>query len=60
MKCNINLWKLAHKSHIVETSLLTGAIPNQVRNSQTSRFILVPGQNPVQDFDLAQKNVGQM
>ena len=26
--------------------LFTGAIPNQVRNSQTSRFVSVPGQNP--------------
>ena len=38
--CNVNLRKLinAHKSHVRETSLLTGAIPNQVRNSQTFRL----------------------
>jgi len=30
----------------METSLFTGAIRNQVRNSQTSRFVSVPGQNP--------------
>src|SRR6218665_1015412 len=48
MYCNVNLRKLlsAHKSHVRETSLFTGAIPNQVRNNQTSRFISLPGQNP--------------
>ena len=30
----------------METSLFTGAIPNPVHNSQTSRFVSVPGQNP--------------
>src|SRR6218665_320304 len=47
-KCNVNLRKLLsdHKSHVRETNLFTGAIPNQVRNSQTSRFVAVPGQNP--------------
>src|SRR6218665_3963198 len=29
----------AHKSHVRETSLFTGAIPNPVHNSQTSRFV---------------------
>ena len=29
-----------------QTSLFIGAIPNQVGNSQTSRFVSVPGQNP--------------
>jgi len=45
---NVNLRKLltAHKSHFRETSLFTGMIPNQVRNSQISRFVSVPGQNP--------------
>ena len=40
-KCNVKLRKLlsAHKSHVRETSLFTGAIPNPVRNSQTSRFV---------------------
>jgi len=40
MQCNVNFRKLlsAHKSHVRETSLFTGAILNQVRNSQTSRF----------------------
>src|SRR6218665_3332542 len=48
MYCNVKLRKLlsAHKSHVTETSLFTGAIPNPVRNSQTSRFVSVPGQNP--------------
>src|SRR6218665_133633 len=48
MYCNVNLRKLlsAHKSHVRETSLFTGAIPKSVRNSQTSRFVSVPGQNP--------------
>src|SRR6218665_3016774 len=48
VKCNVKLRKLlsAHKSHIRETSLFTGAIPNPVRNSQTSHFFSVPGQNP--------------
>src|SRR6218665_714616 len=32
--------------HVRETSLFTGAIPNQVRNSQTYRFVSVPGKNP--------------
>src|SRR6218665_808763 len=34
------------KNNVRETSLFTGAIPSQVRNSQTSRFVSVPGQNP--------------
>jgi len=40
MQCNVNLRKLlsAHKSHVKDTSLFTGAIPNQVRHSQISRF----------------------
>src|SRR6218665_1808261 len=44
---NVSLRKLlsARKSHVRDTNLFTGAIPNQVRNSQTSRFISVPGQN---------------
>src|SRR6218665_4101780 len=48
MYCNVKLRKLlsAHKSHVTETSLFTGAIPNPVHNSQTSRFVSVPGQNP--------------
>src|SRR6218665_2382896 len=48
MYINVNLRKLlrVHKSHARKTSLFTGAIPNQVRNSQTSRFVSVPGQNP--------------
>ena len=48
LECNVKLRKLlsAHKSHVREISLFTGAIPNPVRNSQTSRFVLVPGQNP--------------
>src|SRR6218665_2535946 len=48
MLCNVKLRKLlsAHKSHVRETSLFTGAILNPVRNSQTSRFVSVPGQNP--------------
>src|SRR6218665_1621045 len=46
-KCNVNLRKLlsAHTSHIRETSLFTGAISNPFHNSQTSRFVSVPGQN---------------
>src|SRR6218665_3558495 len=46
--CNVTLRKFlsAHKSHVRETSLFTGAIPNPVHNSQTSRFVSVPGQNP--------------
>src|SRR6218665_1737571 len=46
-QCNVILRKLlsAHKSHVRETSLFTGAIPNSVRNSQTFRFASVPGQN---------------
>jgi len=28
------------------TSLFTGAIANQLRNSQTSRLVSVPSQNP--------------
>ena len=36
----------AHKSHVRETSLFTGAIPNPVRNSFSFRFVSVPGQNP--------------
>src|SRR6218665_448230 len=48
MQCNVSLLKLlsAHKSHVRETILFTGAIPNTVRNSQISRFVSVPGQNP--------------
>src|SRR6218665_321552 len=48
MQCNVKLRKLlsAHKSHVRETSLFTGPIPNPVRNSQTSSFVSVPGQNP--------------
>src|SRR6218665_2884178 len=40
MQCNVKLRKLlsAHKSHVRETSLFTGAVPNPVRNSQTFRF----------------------
>jgi len=40
--CNVNLLKLlsANKSHVRETSLFTGAIPNQVPNSQTSHFVV--------------------
>jgi len=47
MLYNVNLRKLfnAHKNHVRETSLFTGAIPNQVRNSQTSRFFSVPCQS---------------
>jgi len=38
MQCNVNIRKLlsTHKSHVGETSLFIGAMPNQVRNSQTS------------------------
>src|SRR6218665_1685823 len=45
---SVKLRKLlsVHKSHVREISLSTGAIPNLVRNSQTSRFVSVPGQNP--------------
>src|SRR6218665_1392307 len=49
MYCNVvKLRKLlsAHKSYVRETSLFTGAILNPIRNSQTSRFVSVPGQNP--------------
>ena len=49
MSYNVNLQKLiiTHKSHVKETTnLLTGALPNQVRNRQTSRFVWVPCQNP--------------
>src|SRR6218665_1112957 len=48
VKCNVKLRKLlsVHKSHVRETSLFTGAIPNPVRNSQTSRFVSVPDQYP--------------
>src|SRR6218665_2207941 len=48
MQCNVNLRKLlsAHKSHVRETNFFTAAIPNQVRNSQTSSFVSVPGQTP--------------
>src|SRR6218665_958631 len=40
--CNVNLRKLlsANKSHVREISLFIGAILNQVRNSQTSRFVV--------------------
>src|SRR6218665_3011525 len=40
--CNVNLRKLlsANKSHVREISLFISAIPNQVRNSQTSRFVV--------------------
>jgi len=34
------------KSHVRETSLFAGAKPNQVLNSQTSRFVSMPGQKP--------------
>jgi len=30
----------------METSLFSGAIPNPVCNSQISRFVSMPGQNP--------------
>src|SRR6218665_4179236 len=48
MQCNVNIRKLlsAHKSYVRETSLFTGAIPNPIRNSQTSLFVSVPGQYP--------------
>src|SRR6218665_2361301 len=48
MYCNVKLRKLlsANKSHVKETSLFIGAMLNQVRNCQTSRFVSVPGQNP--------------
>ena len=38
---NVNLRKLlsAPKSHVRVTSLFTSAIPNQIRNRQTSRFV---------------------
>src|SRR6218665_932340 len=44
----VNLRKLlsAHKSHVRKTTLFTGAIRNPICTSQTSRFVLVPGQNP--------------
>jgi len=47
-ECNIHLRKLisAQKSHIRETILFAGSILNQICNSQTSRFVSVPGQNP--------------
>src|SRR6218665_1032313 len=40
--CNVNIRKLlsANKSHVREISLFIGTIPNQVRNSQTSRFVV--------------------
>ena len=43
-KCNVNLRKLisAHKSQVTETSLFTDAMPNQIRNSQTSYFVTKP------------------
>ena len=43
-KCTVNPRQLlsAHKNHIRKTSLFTSAIPNQVRNSQTSRFVSFP------------------
>ena len=43
--CNVNLQKLlsAQKSQVMETSLFTGAISNQVYNSQA--FVSVPGHN---------------
>src|SRR6218665_3797608 len=39
-ECNVNLLKLlsTRKSHVRETRLFIGTIPNQVRNSQTFRF----------------------
>ena len=45
--CNVNPRKLlsAHKSLVRKTSLSTGAIQNEIRNSQTSRFVSVPGQS---------------
>ena len=50
MQCNVKLRKLlgAHKSHVRETSLFTGAIPNPVRNSQTPRFVSVPGKTRIE------------
>src|SRR6218665_2837935 len=46
-KCTVNPRQLlsAHKNHVRETSLFTSDIPNQVRNSQTSRFVSLPSQN---------------
>src|SRR6218665_614784 len=44
MNCNVkvNFRELsAHKTHLRKTSLSTGAIPNQIRNSQTSRSMHV-------------------
>jgi len=38
MQCKSSITSQRPKSHIRETSLFTGAIPNQVRNSQTSSF----------------------
>src|SRR6218665_2843659 len=40
--CNVNLRKLlsANKSQVREMSLFIGSMPNQVRNSQTSRFVV--------------------
>ena len=35
----------AHKSHVRETSLFTGAILNQVHNSQSFRFSQNPGRS---------------
>ena len=35
-KVNLRKFLSAHKSHVRETSLFTGAISNQVRNSQNS------------------------
>ena len=41
MRYNVSLRKLlsARKSYVWETSLVTGAIPNQARDSQTSLFL---------------------
>jgi len=46
MQCKYPKTSQRHKSHVRETSLFTGAIPNQVRNSQTSRYVSAPGQYP--------------
>src|SRR6218665_3976923 len=45
-KVKLRKFLSACKSHVRKTNLFTGAIPNPVRNSQTSRFVSVPGQNP--------------
>src|SRR6218665_2996039 len=52
--CNVNLRKLlsANKSHVREISLFIGAIPNQVRNSQTSHFVV--GSKPRKGIGIGQ------